>query len=214
MTRKGVSAARDSNLPGGTWKTVFRRLVPVEWRRRVRLAVREGPVRAIDLAADIRETLVRPRFPLPPPRLRRRVGGTSARRAFERIGLSAAEETRRALERSGVDAIQLERWLDFGCGSGRMARHVAAWPFVRELWGVDVDGEAIDWMRRHCPGHWSSIDPSPPTALASEFFDAAYAISVFTHLDEPAGNAWLAEIHRVLKPGGLLIASTSAPDTS
>lgn len=119
-----------------------------------------------------------------------------------------------ALDRCGIDPVRLERWLDFGCGAGRVARHVAAWPFVRELWGVDVDIDAIQWMRHHVAGRWDAIRATPPTSLPSGFFDAAYAISVFTHLDEAAGAAWLAEIHRVLKPGGLLIASTSSPDTS
>jgi 2-polyprenyl-3-methyl-5-hydroxy-6-metoxy-1,4-benzoquinol methylase len=34
------------------------------------------------------------------------------------------------------------------------------------------------------------------------------AVSIFTHLDEADQFSWLAEISRLLRPGGVLIAST------
>ena len=38
-----------------------------------------------------------------------------------------------------------------------------------------------------------------------ETFDLIYAISVFTHLTEELGRAWIAELRRLLRPGGLLM---------
>ena len=38
-------------------------------------------------------------------------------------------------------------------------------------------------------------------------FDLIYAVSVFTHLDLDLGRRWLADLHRILKPGGLLLFS-------
>jgi ubiquinone/menaquinone biosynthesis C-methylase UbiE len=35
----------------------------------------------------------------------------------------------------------------------------------------------------------------------------AYCFSVFTHLDEQMQDAWLLELRRVLKPGGVLIVT-------
>jgi SAM-dependent methyltransferase len=188
--------------------------VPAAWRRAARTVVREAPIRAMDLSSDAREALFRMPEALPSARLRRRVGGNSARREFLRIGRAASEDIRAALQRCGVHEAPLGRWLDFGCGSGRMARHVAEWPFVREIWGVDVDAEAIAWMRGHVRGRWETVARWPPTPLPSGYFDAVYAISVFTHLDEAAGLDWLGEIHRVLKPGGILVVSTSPPSMS
>jgi len=45
----------------------------------------------------------------------------------------------------------------------------------------------------------------PPLPYAAESFDVIYCLSVFTHLNETMQDAWLAELRRVLQPGGLLI---------
>lgn len=77
-----------------------------------------------------------------------------------------------------------------------------------------MDPQAIDWACRHLPGRFESIASSPPTRLPSEHFDVVYAISVFTHFDEASETAWLAELHRVLRPGGLFLATTLSPSLS
>lgn len=46
----------------------------------------------------------------------------------------------------------------------------------------------------------------PPLGLEPASFDLAWAISVFTHLTDNS-LPWLHELHRLLKPGGLLIAT-------
>jgi hypothetical protein len=46
----------------------------------------------------------------------------------------------------------------------------------------------------------------PPSPLPASAFDLVYAISVFSHLTDHWAT-WLLDIHRVLKSGGLLIAT-------
>ncbi len=46
----------------------------------------------------------------------------------------------------------------------------------------------------------------PPLEFDSASFDLVWAISVFTHLTDNS-IPWLLELHRILKPGGLLIAT-------
>ena len=41
------------------------------------------------------------------------------------------------------------------------------------------------------------------------YFDLIFNHSVFTHLDENYQDAWLAELERVTKPGGVLVLSVS-----
>ena len=100
------------------------------------------------------------------------------------------------------------RVLDFGSGAGRTLRHFAAEAETAEFWGCDIDGPSIEWLQEHlCPPFraWQMIS-IPPLALEHESFDLIYAISVFTHLADNS-TPWLLELHRTLKPGGLLIAT-------
>jgi len=101
--------------------------------------------------------------------------------------------------------------LDFGCGCGRVARHFIEAVPSATLFGIDVDSEAVRWCSRNLRGNFSAISSAPPTSFRSASFDLIYAVSVFTHLDQPSQDRWLAEIQRLLKPGGIFIASTHHP---
>lgn len=103
----------------------------------------------------------------------------------------------------------VESVLEFGCGWGRMIRLFLRDVEPANLWGVDCMPAAIDVCRdtnRHC--NFRLIDPFPPTGLASNRFDLVYAYSVFSHLSEDAHERWLGEFTRILRPGGLLVATT------
>lgn len=101
------------------------------------------------------------------------------------------------------------RALDFGSGAGRTLRHFADEAEAGgDYWGVDIDVPSIVWLQENlCPPFNARVcGPAPPLPLESESFDLIWAISVFTHLTEHSAG-WLLELHRILKPGGLLIAS-------
>jgi SAM-dependent methyltransferase len=101
-----------------------------------------------------------------------------------------------------------KRILDFGSGAGRTLRHFAAEAETAEFWGCDIDGPSIEWMQRNlCPPfHARQTISVPPLALEHASFDLIYAVSVFTHLTDHS-TRWLLELHRALKPDGLLIAT-------
>jgi SAM-dependent methyltransferase len=102
------------------------------------------------------------------------------------------------------------RVLDFGCGAGRTLRHFAREAQVAEFWGCDIDRPSVDWLKENLspPFHaWASPStPNPPLGLEHGSFDLIYAVSVFTHLTDNSAQ-WLLELHRMLKPDGLLIAT-------
>jgi len=59
---------------------------------------------------------------------------------------------------------------------------------------------------RHLPGgHFLPCAPTPPLPYPAAHFDVIYCLSVFTHLDERMQDAWLAELDRILEPGGVLL---------
>ncbi|HEY7369284.1 MAG TPA: class I SAM-dependent methyltransferase [Thermoanaerobaculia bacterium] len=193
--------------PDPRWKRLLKTVVPAPARRRLRRWQAELPTRLRDAPGDLLDSLPLPgRVPFPPARLRARVGWTRSRREYERAGGDAA--------RSVLDAFGAHgnspggRWLDFGCGSGRLARHFLASPSRPRLVGADVDLEALLWCARHLPGAFVGIPAHGTLPFRDAAFDVVVASSVFTHLDRGPARGWLAEIRRVLVPGGLLLAST------
>jgi SAM-dependent methyltransferase len=147
-------------------------------------------------------------LPVPPPELASRVGPgdrTDPLEAYEREGRDVSARIRVLL---GPDwAFENRRVLDFGCGSARVLRHFHAEARTAEFWGCDIDGPSIDWLRSELspPFHGFQSSEEPPLPFADGYLDLVWAASVFTHIERWA--PWLAELHRVLAPGGLLVAS-------
>jgi SAM-dependent methyltransferase len=192
-----------------------RRHVPAPARRSVRRLLAEAPHRLRDLPADLADRFRRD--PLPPAALRARVGLSSSRQEFQAAGGLLARDLLAALaavEPAGGAVWTAGRWLDFGCGCGRVVRSLLRAGQLgpgTEISGVDVDRPAVAWCRRHLPGRFEAGSELPPLAFPDGSFDLIYAVSVFTHLDEPRQDLWLAESARLLRPGGLLLASTHGP---
>ena len=105
-----------------------------------------------------------------------------------------------------------KRVLDFGCGAGRTLRHFLDEAESGEFWGSDIHAEGIEWLQQTlCPPlHAMKNLSHPPLGLEYGSFDLAWAISVFSHLADNS-LAWIHELHRLLKPGGLFIATYLGP---
>ena len=186
--------------------------MPPRIRRLIREWSRELPHRLRDFPADLRERLLRSPERLPPGRLRRRVGLTSSRAEFLDVGERASADILRAYHDINSHPADYGEWLDFGCGSGRMSvpsRRAG----IEDLRGVDVDRDAIRWLQRRYGAERFLVSPArQPLPFSAASFDVVLAISVFSHMDEGDQLLWLAETSRLLRPGGLLIASTHGRD--
>jgi SAM-dependent methyltransferase len=148
-------------------------------------------------------------LPVPPPRLRLVVDGRSAgAEHFLRVGAQLARSVRDAVGASGASMEELDRVLDFGCGCGRVARH---WAELEgpEVHGCDYNAELIAWCEDNLPFLRTARNAlEPPTRYQDASFDLVYAFSVLTHLSEPLQHAWMGELRRILRPGGLLLITT------
>jgi SAM-dependent methyltransferase len=97
--------------------------------------------------------------------------------------------------------------LDWGVGCGRIARHFPA-AHAQALTGCDIDRDNVDWCAANLPGTFAASRLLPPLPFEDASFDAVYGVSVFTHMREPMQLAWLAELARVMRPGGFLVTTT------
>jgi SAM-dependent methyltransferase len=114
------------------------------------------------------------------------------------------------LERAGFTLAAGARALDFGCSSGRVTRVLAAVrPDVAWL-GCDPNRAAIEWAAAELPvAEFFSNDQEPPLRLDSGTLDLVCGISIWSHFDAVAALRWLAEMHRVLRPGGVLVLTAA-----
>ena len=94
------------------------------------------------------------------------------------------------------------RILDLGCGTGDFGRYRPDSEI--EVHGIDVDRVAVAAAARFEVAVQGDLDGTP-LPYGDEFFDAVLARDILEHLQEP----WLAlrEAHRVLRPGGVIVAS-------
>lgn len=146
--------------------------------------------------------------PLPPAKLRKRVHGVAQRYSFERVGKAVAGNLADAAAPYMTDLASRPKVLDFGCGSARVLAYFKAQREM-DIVGSDIDAEAIEWCAESFPDASFLVNgPLPPIDLPDDTFDLIYSISVMTHLPEEMQTAWLKELARVAKPGGLLLLTT------
>jgi SAM-dependent methyltransferase len=113
----------------------------------------------------------------------------------------------RAYRRSGAKG-----YLDFGCGWGRLGRFFLRDFQVEDMVGVDVDPDMVAFCARaKLPGGFETIVNGQPLPFADGSFRLITAHSAFTHLPPNLFRAWLAELLRVLAPGGQLVFTVEPP---
>ena len=97
------------------------------------------------------------------------------------------------------------RVLEVGCGTGGVARTLAAWPGVAAVVGLDPSPIFIACARElaaDIPNLSFQQGDGRALPLASEHFDLVVFHTTLSHVPEPQGV--LAEAHRMLRPGGTL----------
>lgn len=147
-------------------------------------------------------------LPVPPPRLRVEVAGTPGLEWFLESGKQQAEIIRAAAERHGSPLESAGALLDFGCGCGRVLRHWAGLEGP-QVFGSDYNEGLAAWCAANLPFATVSVNElAPPLRYEGGQFGLVYAISVFTHLPQELERAWIDELSRIVRPGGLLLVTT------
>jgi SAM-dependent methyltransferase len=101
------------------------------------------------------------------------------------------------------------RALEIGCGLG----HLLTWLTPRyKVFGADINAWALDQARRNVPdGSFALMSAEDLGAFPGASFQVVVAKHVVEHLSHP--EACIAEISRVLAPGGLLVLATPNLDS-
>lgn len=96
--------------------------------------------------------------------------------------------------------------LDWGCGAGRLTRYLPR--AASNVTGVDIDPDNVLGCAQSIASvRFLQVDLFPPMPFEDASFDLVIGISVLTHLEEPVQDAWLAELQRIVEPGGLVLLS-------
>ena len=118
-------------------------------------------------------------------------------------GLEMACHTRDIVNKHGGGR---KCYVEIGSASGRVIRHFTNHELFEDLWAFDINWHHICWINKHLPKSIKAVQNSsiPVLPLESNSVDCISGMSVFTHI-ETFELHWLAELRRVLRPGGLVI---------
>ncbi len=107
----------------------------------------------------------------------------------------------------GICIDQTSPALDFGCGVGRLTHALAR--YFPECVGVDISPAMIKQARELCRDlpHCRFLlnEDIQLKNLPDDYFGFIYSSLVLQHIAEPCSHQYVAELGRVLKPGGTLI---------
>ena len=108
----------------------------------------------------------------------------------------------------GKTLADFPRICDWGSGCARVVQGVHRLAPGSSITGLDIDQDNIEWSQRSVPfATFHQVPLSPPTNIPEQTFDLLYGFSVFTHLTKDAFEAWRDEIHRMMKPGGVVLVT-------
>lgn len=92
--------------------------------------------------------------------------------------------------------------LDVGCGVGLMERFIAS--RFKRLCGVDIAAEAVAEAQRSVPGAEFLTYDGTALPFPDGSFDVAFAVCVLHHVPPAGWRSFVAEMERVVRPGGLV----------
>lgn len=137
---------------------------------------------------------------------------TALRQVFfyqKQYNLNHLQKLESILNDNGRSLRQFESILDFACGYGRLTKYLFDLVPEAKIYGCDIQKELVLLCQRKYPkGHFIINDEKPPINFNDSCFDLIFSYSAFTHFSEHNHAAWLKELARTLKHGGMMLHTT------
>lgn len=134
---------------------------------------------------------------------------------YDLLGTKLSRGRNTLLELAAVTAG--ETVLDVGCGTGTLALAMASRPDSGRVIGIDASGEMIDVARKKAGKANGDVDFQVALIEQIPFPDATFDLVTSSlmlhHLPADLKRAGLAEVRRVLKPGGRFVVMDFARDS-
>jgi SAM-dependent methyltransferase len=129
-------------------------------------------------------------------------------------GEAEIARTFRFLEREKIVPVDFESAVDFGCGVGRLARALAS--RFAKVYGIDAAPTMIERGRElnaALPNLELVLNQEPRLGrFADGSISFVYTTLVLQHITYPESLAYVRELLRILKPGGVAVIQTPTLD--
>lgn len=96
--------------------------------------------------------------------------------------------------------------LDVGCWTGQF-EHLT-YKSAKTIIGIDSNPQAIAFAKKNLPEGTFKVASALKLPYSNSYFDTVFLMGVIEHVPKGSEKKVLRQIHRVLKPGGILILST------
>ena len=110
------------------------------------------------------------------------------------------------LERLDRPLLRMQSVLEFAAGFGRFTRHLAR-ALPNRVTCTDIQPGSVEFLHDQfaVDAFYSALNPDEIDF--PQQYELIFVLSLFTHLPVARWSAWLTQLHRGLKPGGLLVFS-------
>lgn len=96
-------------------------------------------------------------------------------------------------------------FLDFACGYGRMTRYLVQEMLPHKVWVSDIYAEAVEYQKLQFGVNGIVSVTNPNDYPVERKYDCIFVFSLFSHLPEKTFVPWLEKLYSMLSPNGILM---------
>jgi SAM-dependent methyltransferase len=132
-------------------------------------------------------------------------------KAYFQSGVAVIDTLASVLARMNRSLANTKSILEFACGYGRVTRFLVRAAPNSRIAVSDIDRNAVNFELETFPVEGFYSCEQPEDLQVKGRYELVFVASLFSHLPERIWRKWLARLHALLEPDGLLILSTHGP---